>query len=119
MGYYTEFSLEIETNRHPLSEIMKAIKEDEDTFYGIERPTVHQLEDNTPYQNCCLGTYTEVKWYNEEADMIEFSKRFPAATFTVEGHGEEEGDIWRHRYRNGNVMYQHAIIVWTDWEIKI
>ena len=43
----------------------------------------------------------EQKWYDEESDMLAYSKRYPGLLFIVDGQGEENTDIWRHWYFNG------------------
>ena len=46
----------------------------------------------------------EVKWYDCEADMREYSKKYPDLLFIIDGRGEESDDVWRHWYRNGAVQ---------------
>lgn len=115
MGYYTRFDMTIETGKHTVAEIMTEIAANDDVFYGIDRPTSEDLVNQNTNASCYLGVYDECKWYDEESDMIEFSQRFPDATFIVEGHGEEEGDIWRHRYKNGVMWSQHIEMYWSEW----
>jgi hypothetical protein len=42
--------------------------------------------------------------------MLKISKNFPEYLFTLDGEGEESGDIWRSFYKN-NSMYTWSIDV--------
>ena len=42
------------------------------------------------------------KWYENKTDCIKFSKEYPHITIDVHGRGEESGDVWKARYRNGD-----------------
>lgn len=50
----------------------------------------------------------EVKWYNHEADMREVSQDYPRVLFTLEGRGEEHGDVWRKYFRDGKMQVTRA-----------
>ena len=118
MGYYTQHTLTVTPSEHyTVAEIAKAIKEEEDNiFYGVERVGNDLLTDESHYE-FTLYPRDEVKWYDEETDMIEFSKRFPEAIFQVYGEGEEQEDVWRQEYMNGYMRDQHIIVTWSDWSV--
>lgn len=92
MGYYIKHSLEVNTGKHTISEIAKAIYEDKHTFYRLTEPSVSMLNDCSS-GGFFLGYSDEVKWYTEPTDMKKFSKKFPDATFVVSGYGEERDDV--------------------------
>ena len=43
----------------------------------------------------------DTKWYEWKQDLTKMSTLFPDVTIDVEGTGEESGDIWKARFRNG------------------
>lgn len=115
MDYYTKHRLEVNTGKHTISEIAKAIYEDKAIFYGLVEPSVSMLNDYSS-GGFFLGYWDEVKWYSEPVDMKKFSKKFPDATFIVLGYGQKRGDIWEHRYKNGKMEERHQIFSWSEWE---
>lgn len=44
------------------------------------------------------------KWYEHEEDMAKFSAAHPGVLFTLDGEGEEAGDVWRKYFRDGLVQ---------------
>jgi len=82
MSYYTTY--ELSYNRS----IVKESKEDISGYYCLEY----------------------VKWYEHEEDMKEFSKKYPMELFTLEGVGEEEGDMWIKWFKNGVMQESKAKI---------
>ena len=52
----------------------------------------------------------ELRWYDHEDDMKEFSKRYPNLLFKLSGTGESNGDIW--------IQYYHDGICWY-WELEV
>ena len=62
-----------------------------------------------------MSSSGQVKWYDEEDDMVEFSKKFPDAEFIIHGEGEKQGDAWGHWYKNGTMKKRHQEYYWTDW----
>lgn len=57
----------------------------------------------------------DVKWYTYTEDLEAVSKKFPDITIDVEGHGEETGDIWKARFRNGRSEQVDAIMTFPDF----
>jgi hypothetical protein len=56
------------------------------------------------------ATLSEAKWYDWQKDLEGLSKQFPNVTITVDGVGEEPGDIWRARVKNGLTKTAKATI---------
>lgn len=78
--------------------IWDIIDDNEDDFYG--------LGDDA---------YT---WYMSEHDepMRKLSAEFPFVLFTLEGRGQDSGDIWKKYYLGGRVHYAKAKIVIEDFD---
>lgn len=113
MGYYTYHDMTVRTGKHKDCDIMEAIQAERNgIFYGIDTRRV-STEHN--YEEFELYGSDNVKWYDEESDMIEFSRKFPDAIFTVHGTGEEQGDVWEHEYQNGCERYRYIKQCWTEW----
>lgn len=87
MGYYTTHSLEHDDKRYPNGGPIDHEK-------GITEISGYQwsvFED-------------EIKWYDHEKDMREYSKKHPKVTFILYGVGEEEGDYWKEYHKNGKMV---------------
>lgn len=93
MGYYTDYALTAEPN----------IVDDEfaELFH---RTTQYWLNEG------------EIKWYNHDEDMIEISKLYPDVLFTLDGNGEDVGDIWRTYYKNGKMQETKAKFMFDEFD---
>lgn len=95
MGYYTDFELNAHNAEGVVSEIEEALSEI--SGYLIE-----------------LGVISTMKWYDYDKHMTQLSKLFPEVVFTLEGGGEETGDIWKAKYKNGKSKCVKAEIVFPE-----
>lgn len=94
MGYYTNYSLRLCGN----DEDVKAVEQDIlDTLY---KPLAEDLVK--------FGYADEYKWYSSDEDMREIAKRHPNVLIILCGEGEDEMDIWEHRYK-GEIDEYHQI----------
>lgn len=98
MGYYTRYKLEWDLPEN-WPAIAYYISQHEDEF-GVD-------EDGAPLDEC--------KWYEHEATMRALSKAFPLVTFILSGEGEEQPDMWKQRWKNGEVEYSRVLEVYTPW----
>lgn len=89
MGYYTRHKLEILEGNDNVTDYEKEISE---------------LAD---YNNCFDD---EIKWYDHQENMVEYSKRHPQVVFKLSGEGEESGDIWTEYYQDGKMQREEAEI---------
>ena len=93
------------------------------TNYTITADKV--LPDDFEYQFTEITDYyfydgkLEGKWYDCEDDMINISKLYPNILFTVEGEGEESGDIWRQYFKNGKNHRIEPEIVWPEFDERM
>lgn len=60
---------------------------------------------------------TDARWYEWRTDLNELSVNFPNVTIDVMGEGEESGDIWKSRFRNGEDEFVEAIMTFPDFKI--
>jgi len=44
------------------------------------------------------------KWYDCDEDMCHYSQRYPDVVFTLDGDGEEPGDILTKWFKNGRMQ---------------
>ena len=107
MGYYTSYNLEVtslECQGHTDSANL-----------------IHQLREqneNAAYAFDEHGDAEEsTKWYDHDADLIEFSKGKMDALFVLEGTGEEAGDLWKTYYLNGQKQTCQAIITFDEFDV--
>ena len=106
MGYYTNYKLKVTGFTVPEDAEFFEFSLNETTEYsGWEFDTIHT---NTGYE--VEATLNEVKWYDWKSDLEVLSRKFPALVITVDGVGEEPGDIWRARVQNGEMKHTVATI---------
>ena len=91
MGYQTHYTLNVSyegsDKENSYEEIQKVKDANIDDWYG----TIGELIEGG----------LEAKWYDHEEDMRRISKQFPKILFVLEGHGEEDGDIWKAYFLEG------------------
>ena len=93
MAYYTDF--EAEAHGPDADSALYALKVSAYDFDDWE-------EDNR---------LMDAKWYSWESDLTRTSIEFPEVLFTLDGFGEDRGDIWRAWAKNGKVETTIATIV--------
>jgi hypothetical protein len=107
MGYYTDFKLR--TDKH-VPDLGKKINEisgysfDDDTNYYIGSDELNSLQ--------CY----DIKWYEHETHMRKISKNHKNVLFTLEGNGEEEGDMWVKYFLNGKMQKVKAEITFQPFD---
>jgi len=119
MGYYTNYDLswtgEMATTK-PCEycggsgkiQIEDAVQEFVNTvpfLYGNTEPIKGSLEDSC-------------KWYDHETDMKRLSEQFPNVVFTLNGRGEESGDVWVKYFKNGKMQSSKAEIKLDTFDPK-
>lgn len=91
MGYYTRYTLDISL--------------------GNSNVTQEEIEEEMKAMDLAVDSIKtqsdDMKWYDHEEDMRNFSKKFPDVLFILDGTGEESGDIWKKYFKNG--LMQHVI----------
>lgn len=99
MGYYTRYELSFDHGYDPVLEekVMKRIEEISGYTYLFDQ---------------------EVKWYEHIEDMLTLSKEFPEIVFTLNGEGEESGDVWVAYFLNGKHVVHKAEIVLPKFDIN-
>jgi hypothetical protein len=119
MGYYTHYKLEWDKKspaKMPcphcgtldavsVSDLIKISVDTEKVTYGGETTIAACLEESS-------------KWYDHETDMRDFSKRFPDVLFTLNGEGEESGDVWVKYFKNGKMQSSKADIKLEKFDPK-
>ena len=95
MGYYTVYSL---TKIKGKSEDFDALNEDLREL-GID-----------------LDSDCNLKWYDHETDLENLTKKYPDLVVELEGDGEDVGDYWKKRFKNGICEYHPHYRLTTDAE---
>ena len=57
------------------------------------------------------------RWYNWKEEILEFSQLYPAWLFTLNGQGENNGDIWRAYIKAGKIQFSQAQIILEDLDL--
>ncbi len=98
MGYYTKHTLRVDGDTNLIAEL---VAENEGASWAFD------ANGNT--EDAC-------KWYSHRKDMRDFSFRHPDVLFTLNGEGEESGDIWVEYYKGGKMQPCKAEIVLPDFD---
>lgn len=103
MGYYTMFELELK-----------------DVDWEIAEPIISELRESNECAKEAIDengdAYESTKWYGFREDMINFSKQYPDILFILRGVGEENDDIWKEHFKNGECTRYGVRIIYDDGE---
>lgn len=94
MGYYTDYDFSNNSQ-----EVIEAI---------------HALADYPIYGNG--GNIQYAKWYEWKEHLKEVSERFPDEVISIEGEGEESGDIWKAYFKNGKSFKAQAVLTFEEFD---
>lgn len=103
MGYYTDFSLEIQTDKMYNAGLMNSIK---DALKEISGYT------SWYYQHDVIGL-SEAKWYEHLQDMQTLSQQFPDVKFELHCQGED-GQQWMVYALDGKTQRCEGEVVFTS-----
>ena len=110
MGYYTNFLL-----KYSYAEGFNANEDDEiirkDICHSLSRIADWMREKDVEE---LMDYGCEYKWYNWESDMKELAEEYPNIHFTLEGEGEEQGDIWMADFWGNKYCERYAKIIMPD-----
>lgn len=104
MGYYTDFKVNVSDTAM------------ENCFHHVlQKTSGYQFHDNGDY--LYLG---DAKWYdwNEHLSKISQMDTFKNELITVEGDGEEQGDMWKAYFLNGNVKVAKAVVSFPEVDMS-
>jgi hypothetical protein len=102
MGYYTNYSLKVIGKKNEgVIEQLKNENENANMAFDV---------NGNPDQ--------EMKWYDHEDELKEFSLKHPKLLFRLDGEGEESGDLWVKYIKNGKVQFCPAIISFKKYSPK-
>ena len=65
---------------------------------------------------CYDGEY-HGKWYSWKEDLRKVSLKYPADLITVEGDGEEGGDLWKAYFLGGACQVAKAEVTFAPFEV--
>lgn len=107
MGYYTKFRL-ITSSANLAQDALTAMESTGVVIgYGYDF-LKDLLEDDS--------NTDDVKWYEHEQNMREWSARAPGVLFTLEGEGEEAGDLWKKYFKDGKMQICRAILTFEPYD---
>lgn len=110
MGYYTDYLLKTEwmPEKVDLQSFDTMIYEMLVTALLENKDAVYAFGEKMAYAD---GEGQNTRWYDHEKDFIALSKQFPDVLFTLDGEGEEAGDIWRKFFYRGEMAGGKAQII--------
>lgn len=136
MGYYTDYTLTYEVPEEEKNREIREFKE-KCRVLGIDIPKNIQIALDSRYtlegqvedamdeeDSCSYGKIMQFlnrnsescKWYEHKDDMKRLSARFPTVLFTLEGKGEEPGDLWIMYFKGGKSQRVDARIVFDPYD---
>lgn len=89
----------------PVDDVVQEFVDSEPFLYDGTEPIAPSLEDSC-------------KWYDHEDDMRRLSLRFPDVVFTLNGEGEESGDVWVKYFKDGKMQVDKAVIKFAPFDPK-
>lgn len=96
MGYYTTYTITVEPSVR--DEVLQ---------------TLNKISDgDVPSDSDVFNA----KWYDSADHLYWTSKKFPNTLITVEGEGEESGDLWIEYWLNGKVCGGAAKIIYPEYK---
>lgn len=96
MGYNTYHSLYVNEVKNPEHEL-----------------ALSKMADYLVFEESCT-------WYEHEADLKEYSAKFPDLLFKLRGEGEETLDAWIKYFKNGKMQHCPAKVTFDDFdELKL
>jgi hypothetical protein len=144
MGYYTSFALKVEAldkateadnvtiesvieqisnansvNKEELLSKLNALKNG-GKITVTDLHIIEKFRTTYDYAKHALtkdgNTSEPCKWYDHEDELRIFSANYPKWLFTLEGKGEEAGDLWKKYFVNGKMQLANAKIVFDEFE---
>lgn len=97
MGYFTRYDLDI---------------------LGNNSEYIDHEGNIIKFTNGDANFYYQIKWYDHEKNIKEYSKLHPQIVFKLFGEGEENGDSWIKYFMNGKMQICKAQITYDDFDIK-
>ena len=98
MSYQTHFNLHWTAETPTLDQVIEEL-----IVLDLQR-----IQGKTPCDSRRMWTDMfngeTASWRRHEADLAEISNKYPDATFTLDGHGEQVNDVWRKYFRAGAVQ---------------
>jgi len=95
MGYYTNFTLNI-------------IKGDD--YHTDYREEIVELSGFMAFDG------ETCSWYKHEKDMMKYSEEHPSTVFELVGVGEDDGDMWKKYFKNGDMQVSKAVITYEEYD---
>jgi hypothetical protein len=105
MGYYTKFRIAVDNAQGDIDYDMQVAH-----FDGDDEAYVTDFIGFNPFDDSC-------KWYDYDIDMRRLSKKHPFVIFTLDGEGEESGDIWRNYYYFGKCQSEKVKIEFAPFSM--
>jgi len=111
VGYYSDFEVSVSGLKG---------KDEAEWFEFKAKKAIQYTFENGFHCNIADGSghfrITEAKWYDCDKDLLDLSLAFPHLLIEVYGQGEESGDVWKARYRNGEGEKATSTIVFEKFK---
>ena len=127
MGYYTNFTLSYDgdVSSSKMDDFIEECKQkgvavpefDYESKTDLQKVLESQTFcDYSPLINFVDDNADECKWYEWENDMKRLSGDFPDILFTLEGEGEDSGDVWKAYFLGGKSQVCKAKLTFDEFD---
>jgi hypothetical protein len=107
MGYYTDYTLNVQQGEVDLVVVME-------TLHRIMGPGCQAFLLDEDLK--CLVSNDAMPWYDHDEDCAELSLQFPHVVFKLHGEGSDPGDLWDAYYCNGLCQICRAQFVYPPFD---
>ena len=84
-------------------------------LFEAAAPGTREHENETKCWTDTLTGNNICKWYEHELQMARLSREWPGAVFELSGSGEDETDLWKKYFRNGQIHTAIAEITYQPF----
>ena len=100
MSYNTHFALTIQDGGPEIEYVAREVT----MLVDKTEPGSRRYEEGVAFWTGALAGDPETKWYERTETMTQISQMWPDTLFTLEGEGDEQGDVWIEYHFNGKVQ---------------
>lgn len=109
MGYLTDYKL--------TASGFQSVDELEFFEFKLTKMSDYEFERGRTRRDLTyIGTLGAAKWYNFNDNLTDLTKSFPHINVDLESKGEDDDDVWKMRYRNGESESVKGYIAFPDFK---
>lgn len=111
MGHYTTYKGKVEGTGPIMDKFMDDAHSGD--AFGDSNWSFPLLDFTEEY----INDGESMTWYEHEIHVLGVTMKYPNLLFTLEGEGEETGDIWKKYFRNGKMVEVRAVVTFPEVDL--